>query len=89
MKQLLSTNDIVLLSFVQDLLSQGGIAHEVFDTNMSIVEGSIGVLPRRIMVADEDVDGARDLLAEGLPKEDLGALIQDPLSGLGPIAGKK
>lgn len=66
MKELLSTNDVVLLSFAQDLLSQSGVEYVVFDTNMSIVEGSIGILPRRIMVADEDFDEAESLINEGL-----------------------
>lgn len=66
MKELLSTNDIVLLSFAQDLLRQEGVEFAVFDTNMSIVEGSIGILPRRIMVADDDAAVAERLLAEGM-----------------------
>ncbi len=65
MKMLLSTNDIVLLSFTKDLLGQEGIEHIVLEENMSIMEGSIGVLPRRIMVSDDDYDYAANLLAEG------------------------
>lgn len=66
MKELLSTNDVVLLSFAQDLLSQSGVDYVVFDTNMSIVEGSIGILPRRIMVSDDDFDAADNLINNGL-----------------------
>lgn len=62
MKELLSTNDVVYLSFVQDLLHQGGIDFALFDANMSIIEGSIGILPRRVMVSDELYDEALQLI---------------------------
>lgn len=64
MKELLRTNDPVLISFAQSLLQDAGIAHEVFDTNMSIVEGSLGILPRRLMVDAEQIGRARNLLNE-------------------------
>ena len=38
--------------------------HVVFDQNMSVIEGSLGILPRRIMVADDDVTEARRVIAE-------------------------
>lgn len=63
MKELVSTNDIVLLSFTQDLLSQEGIDYVVLDQHMSVMEGSIGILPRRIMVREEDFEYAAELLA--------------------------
>ncbi|MHA1568546.1 MAG: putative signal transducing protein [Alphaproteobacteria bacterium] len=62
MKELLRTNDPVRLSWVQAALAAEGIETHVFDSHMSIVEGSIGVLPRRLMVADDDHDHARRLL---------------------------
>ena len=54
------------LDFALALLRDGGIAAEVFDGAMSIMEGSVGVLPRRLMVADADEARARALLNEGL-----------------------
>ena len=55
MKELLRSNDPVLLSYVSALLEEGDIAFMVADTNMSVLEGSIGVLPRRVLVeSDED-----------------------------------
>jgi len=62
MRELLKTNDPVLLSFVEDVLRQDGIDPLVLDRNMSVMEGSIGILPRRVLVADEDWSRARHLL---------------------------
>lgn len=50
MVELLRTNDPVVIAFIETLLRDARIAHLVLDTHMSIMEGSIGVLPRRIMV---------------------------------------
>lgn len=52
------TNDMVLISFVEALLSEAGIAHMVLDQNMSVLEGSIGVLPRRILVDRTRIEDA-------------------------------
>lgn len=77
MKELLSTNDVVLLSFAQDLLSQSGFDYAVFDTNMSVIEGSIGILPRRIMVADDDFEEAEALLNACLSGESSAGAVDD------------
>lgn len=69
MKELLSTNDVVLLSFIQDLLGQEGIGCVVLDQNMSLIEGSLGILPRRLMVVGEDYEVAKTLVEEQLNKE--------------------
>lgn len=61
-KEILRSNDVVLLSFVDALLNEAGIGHVVVDAHMSIVEGSVGILPRRIMVATEDWAPARRVL---------------------------
>ena len=63
MKELVRTNDAVLLSFLQALLRDSGIEPVVFDTHTSIMEGSIGAIPRRLMVIDEDFEQARALVA--------------------------
>ena len=66
MKAVLKTNDAVLLSFAQSVLKSAGIAHEVFDTNASIMDGSLGMLPRRLVVADEDFQNAERLLGQAI-----------------------
>ena len=54
MKELFRSNDAVLLSFVQAIFSDAGITHQVADGYMSIMEGSLGVLPRRMLVAEDE-----------------------------------
>jgi hypothetical protein len=54
MKELLRTTDPTLMAFAQMLLRGEDIACFEFDVNTSIIEGSIGILPRRLMVADRD-----------------------------------
>lgn len=54
LRELLRTNDLVLLSFACHVLSEAGIDFEVFDGFTSAVEGSIGALPRRLIVNDDD-----------------------------------
>jgi hypothetical protein len=69
MKELLRTNNFVYLSFAQAVLQEAGIEHLVFDTHMSVMEGSLGVLPRRLMVADDDLLRAKKVLTEAEPPE--------------------
>lgn len=64
MRELIRTNDPVLVSAVGALLDAAGIDHHVFDQNMSVIEGSLGILPRRILVADGAAMAARSLLIE-------------------------
>ncbi len=64
MKELLRTNDVVLLSFLDFRLKEVGIEPFIMDSNASIVEGSLGILPRRLMVIDEDYDLASKTIAE-------------------------
>jgi hypothetical protein len=64
MKELFCSNDAVLLSFVEALFNEARVAHVVADANMSIVEGSIGILPRRMLVPSDDWNRARRVLAE-------------------------
>ena len=54
MKELVRTTDPTLMAFAQMLLRGEDIACFEFDVNTSIIEGSIGILPRRLMVADRD-----------------------------------
>ena len=64
MKELLRSNDPVLLSFVSSLLAEADIEFMVADTNMSVLEGSIGVLPRRVLVETDRIANARNILNE-------------------------
>jgi hypothetical protein len=64
MKELLRSNDAVLLSYVSALLEEGDIAFMVADLNMSVLEGSIGALPRRVLVETDKIVQARNLLTE-------------------------
>ena len=69
MREVLKTNDPVLLNFAQVLLADAGIAAVVFDDHMSIMDGSLGILPRRLMVAEEDMARAELVLKEALPEQ--------------------
>ena len=62
MKEIARSTDPVRLSFLTALLSDGGITAILFDTHASIVQGSIGILPQRLMVADDEYDDAVDIL---------------------------
>lgn len=64
MRELIRTNDPVLVSYVEALLSDAGIGLAVMDVNMSVLEGSIGVLPRRLLVTADDLEPARQLLRD-------------------------
>ncbi len=70
MIELLRSNDAVLISFADALLNEAGIEHAVVDQNMSVMEGSLGILPRRMLVARHRLADARRILAEaGLEQE--------------------
>lgn len=64
MEELLATNNIVTISLVESLLEEAGIEFMVLDKNMSILEGSIGIIPRRVMVASDRMAQARRLMAD-------------------------
>jgi hypothetical protein len=70
MIELLRTNDLVLISAVEALLAEKGIAIFVADQFMSAMEGSVGFLPRRILIhADDAVAARRALILAGLAQE--------------------
>jgi len=64
MKELLRTNNPVETAFAKALLDAEDIVYFELDVHMSVLEGSIGVLPRRLMVADRDLFLARAILRE-------------------------
>jgi len=72
MVELIKTNNLVTISFVEALLNEQGIDFLVLDQNMSILEGSIGAIPRRVMVKNEALHRARRILQDA----DLGKELQ-------------
>ena len=64
MIELLRTNDLVLLSVVETILSSHRVDFFLVDQHMASLEGSLGFLPRRILVPADRVDRARRLLKE-------------------------
>ncbi len=70
MRELIRTNDAVVLSFAQSLMKDAGIHSMIADQGMSILEGSLGLLPRRLLVEDDRGDEARRILTDaGLAEE--------------------
>jgi hypothetical protein len=64
MRTVLATNDPVRLSFLHALLRDAGIAVVLLDAHVSAVEGSIGAIPRRLAVAEDDWQRAKRVLLE-------------------------
>jgi hypothetical protein len=64
LREIVRTNDAVLVSAIEALLRGAHIEHLILDQNMSVLEGSLGVLPRRIMVGEDDVAAARRVLTD-------------------------
>jgi hypothetical protein len=70
MEELVRTNDPVLISFLESLMRDAGIVFLVADNSMSILDGSIGAIPRRFPVEQDKVDMARRIIADaGLEAE--------------------
>jgi hypothetical protein len=64
MRLIVRATDPVLISFVEALFREAGIALHVADANISIMEGSIGAFPRRVLVHEDDWQRAAQLLEE-------------------------
>jgi hypothetical protein len=64
MREVLRSNDVVVLSFAQSVLQRVGIACFLADQHMSVAEGSIGAIPRRLLVDAPDWEAARRHLGE-------------------------
>jgi hypothetical protein len=73
MRELMRATDPVLISFVDALLRSAGIEPILLDRNMSVLEGSLGILPCRVLVAEEDWPAARRLITDA----DLGCWVID------------
>ena len=61
---ILKTVNPATLNFAQAVLKEADIPFFVMDQNVSIIEGSIGIIPRRLMVVDEDAEDARQALTD-------------------------
>jgi hypothetical protein len=64
LRELVRTNDAVLISAIEALLNGADIPHLVVDRNISVLEGSIGAFQRRILVGEDEIAAARELLVE-------------------------
>ena len=62
--EILRTNDLVLISVIESILNSEGVRFLVADQHMAAVEGSLGFLPRRILVESKDEARARRVLAD-------------------------
>jgi Putative prokaryotic signal transducing protein len=62
--ELLRTNDLVLISRVETILADSGIAVFLADRHMSALEGSLSFLPRRILVDEDEAVLARTILQD-------------------------
>lgn len=66
MREILKTNNPVELNFAEVVLADAGIRSVVFDGHMSVMDGSMVILPRRLMVAAADAEKASAILREAL-----------------------
>ncbi len=64
MKELLRSNDPTIIAFASALLQGEGIDCFEMDVNMSVLEGSIGILPRRLMVREKDLSVAETVMLD-------------------------
>ena len=64
MKELLRSNDLVHLSWIQSVFDEANILIFVMDEHMSVLEGSANAIPRRVMVSEEDHAQAMKILED-------------------------
>lgn len=64
MKEIIRTNDLATIAHIKLLLTNEGIEYFELDVHMSALEGSISILPRRIMVVDSVFERAREILID-------------------------
>ncbi len=64
METIIVSNDPVRLSFLLALLRDAGLAPILLDSFASVMDGSIGALPRRLAVVADEVARARLVLQE-------------------------
>jgi hypothetical protein len=64
MRVVATSNDIVRLSFLTSLLADAGIEAIVLDQHASVMDGSLGAVPRRLVVDDDSYSRARRILSD-------------------------
>jgi hypothetical protein len=64
MQVLVASNNLIRLHFLVCLLRDAGIESDILDSQMSAMEGGIGAIPRRLVVAADDVSRARRVLSD-------------------------
>ena len=64
MNELLRTNDLTVIAYANAILNESGIDVFELDVNTSILEGSLGILPRRLMVREADLAIAQNLMQD-------------------------
>lgn len=64
MVEILRSNDPIRVSFAASLLEDAGIPHTVADSHMSVIDGSLPVVETRVLVAEDSLDEARELLTD-------------------------
>ncbi len=73
MKELIKSNNPVLLSYIDALLNEARIEHEIADLHIGTLDGMIGSLARRVMVDEADLEAAREIISTAIanpPKPD-------------------
>lgn len=73
MFEVLRTNDAVLLSFAEAILREAGFSPFLADTHMSILDGSIAAIPRRLLVPDDEGEAAKRELDAALAEAEQAA----------------
>ena len=66
MREILKSNNVVELNFAEVILRDAGIPSVVLDSHMSVMDGSMVILPRRLMVSNEDEARAQAILKDAL-----------------------
>ena len=69
MKELIRTNDLILISRIKSILNEANIQYEIFDAHASIIEGSIAAIQKRIVVSNYDFNFSQKLIQD-LTNED-------------------
>jgi len=80
MKELVRSNDPVFISWLMAALEDAGIPTLLFDQHMSVVEGSLGILPRRLLVPDDSLDAAKAIMEAGPDQSVVEGMIIDKVA---------
>ena len=62
MKEILRTNNLILISRIQSILNDAGIQNKLLDTHASNIEGNISAIQRRLVVSNDDFQQSQKLI---------------------------